>query len=312
VDTLERLYGHSGVGVVARANGVLGTAPNFYAPEERRSPAAQQWSAGFEREWAPTLSVAVDLDYIRGSDLLLPLDSNAPSFYDYTAGGSRSSAAADLTRPFGISGSRDLYLIGSRGSSRFWGVKVQATKRYQTSFTLQAVYQWSRTTNDGDDYRIEESLPLDPGRPDLEWGRSAYDIPHSFVASGVFDAPLGLRLSAIARARSGRPLDPRVEADLDGDLKLRERGVASGRILARNSFRAGSVASLDVSVGKTWELGETRRPALALDAFNLTNRLNPLQVLETYGASDTPLPAFLEVVQGAPPRQFQLSLRFLF
>ncbi len=312
VDTLERLYGHSGVGVVARANGVQGTAPNFYAPEERRSPYAQQWSAGFEREWAPTLSVAVDLDYIRGSDLLLPLDSNAPSFYDYTAGGSRSSAAADLTRPFGVSGSRDLYLIGSLGSSRFWGVKIQATKRYQTSFTLQAVYQWSRTTNDGDDYRIEESLPLDPGRPDLEWGRSAYDIPHSFVASGVFDAPLGLRLSAIARARSGRPLDPRVEADLDGDLKLRERGVASGGILARNSFRAGSVASLDVSVGKTWELGETRRLALALDAFNLTNRLNPLQVLETYGASDTPLPAFLEVVQGAQPRQFQLSLRFLF
>jgi hypothetical protein len=312
VDTLERLYGPSGIGVVARADGASGTASNYYAPEERRSPYAQQWSAGVEREWAPTFSVALDVNHIRGSDLLLPLDSNAPSFFDYTAGGERSSSAADLTRPLGVSDYRDLYLIGSGGSSRFWGFKVRATKRYQTSFTLQAVYQWSRTTNDGDDYRIEESLPLDPARPDLEWGRSAFDIPHSFVASGVWDASFGLRFSAIARARSGRPLDPRVEADLDGDLKLRERGFASGRILERNSFRAGSVASLDVSVGKTWELGEARRLALALDVFNLTNRLNPLQVLETYGATETPVPVFLQVVQAAPPRQFQLSVRFLF
>ncbi|MGH9391636.1 MAG: hypothetical protein ACRD1Z_18710, partial [Vicinamibacteria bacterium] len=174
------------------------------------------------------------------------------------------------------------------------------------------VYEWSRTTNDGDDYRIEESLALDPGRPDLEWGRSAFDVPHAFVASGVWDAPLGLRFSAIVRARSGRPLDPRVEADLDGDLKLRERGFASGGILERNSFREGSVASLDVSMGKTWELGEGRRLALVLDVFNLTNRLNPLQVLETYGASETPLPPFSQVVQAGPPRQFQLSVRFLF
>ncbi len=312
VDTLERLYGPTGVGVVARSEGSVATASNFYAPEERRSPYAQQWSVGVEREFLPTLSLALDVNHIRGSDLLLPFDGNAPSFYDYTAGGSRSSAAADLTRPSGVSDYRDLYLIGSRGSSRFWGVKVQAAKRYQTSFTLQAVYQWSQTTNDGDDYRIEKSLPLDAGRPGLEWGRSKNDIPHSFAASGVWDASFGLRFSAIVRARSGRPLDPRVEADLDGDLKLRERGFASGRILERNGFRAGSVATLDVSAGKTWQIAEGRRFVLALDVFNLTNRLNPLQVLETYGGSETPLPVFSQVVQAGPPRQFQLSLRFLF
>ncbi len=312
VDALEGLYGPSGAGVFASVAGDARTQPNFYDSAERRSPRAQQWSVGVEREWAPTFSVAFDLNYIRGSDLLLPVDANAPSFFDYTTGGMRSSAAADLTRPAGAPGYRDLYLVESHGSSRFWGFKVQATRRYQTSFTLQAAYQWSRTTNDGDDYRIEESLPLDPGRPELEWGRSAWDIPHFFVASGVWDAPLGLRFSAIVRARSGRPLDPRVGADLDGDFKLRERGFASGGILERNSFRAGSVASIDIQAGKTWELSEARRLVLALDVFNLTNRLNPLQVLETYGGSATPLPAFQEVVLAASPRQFQLSVRFLF
>jgi hypothetical protein len=312
VDTLEALYGSSGLGVVASADGLGGGVPNFYARAARRSPRSQQWSAGIEREWAPSLAIALDINYVRGADLLLPFDQNAPSFFDYTTGEMRSSASADRTRPFGVSEQRDLYLVDSRGSSRFWGLRVQATKRYQTSFTLQAAYLWSRATNDGDDYRIDESLPVDPARPELEWGRSANDIPHSFVASGLWDAPLGLRFAAIARARSGRPIDPRVGADLDGDLKLRERGFSNGRILERNSFRAGSVASLDLSVAKSWELSEARSFVIALDAFNVTNRLNPLKVLDTYGGSETRIPEFLQVVQAGPPRQFQLSVRFLF
>ena len=76
---------------------------------------------------------------------------------------------------------------------------------------LQAVYQWSKTTNNGDDYRVASSLPLDAANPGLEWGRSATDIPHSFVANGVWDAPYGLRLAGIFRARSGRPVDPRLD-----------------------------------------------------------------------------------------------------
>jgi hypothetical protein len=312
VDTLEGLYGLSGTGVRASVRGTASPSPNFYDSVDRRSPQAQQWSFGIEREWAPTFSAAFDVNYVRGSDLLLPVDANAPSFFDYTEGDVRSARAADLTRPSGVLDYRDLYRIESRGSSRFWGLKISATKRYQTSFTLQAAYQWSQTTNDGDDYRIEESLPLDPARPDLEWGRSAFDIPHSFVASGVWDAPLGLRFSAIARARSGRPLDPRVEADLDGDLKLRERGFSADGILERNSFRAGSVATLDVAAAKTWELAEARRLVVGVDVFNLTNRLNPLQVLEAWGGSATPLPQFQQVVQAASPRQFQLSVRFSF
>jgi hypothetical protein len=214
VDTLERLYGPS-----ASESWLARTAPSdprrTSTRPRRRSPYAQQWSVGLEREWAPDLSVAVDLNYVRGSDLLRPFDGNAPSFFDYTASGSRSSAAADVTRPFGVSDYRDLYLTGSGGSSRFWGVRVQATKRYQTSFTLQAVYQWSRTTNDGDDYRIEESLPLDPGRPDSNGGEAPRH-PALFRREWSLGRPTvcGSRRSP---APLGPSLDPRVEADLDGD-----------------------------------------------------------------------------------------------
>jgi hypothetical protein len=318
VDSLERLYGPSGFGVVASSPGSpAAVRANYYvdalqySPDERRSPYSQHATVGVERELAPSVSIAFDLSYVRGSDLILPSDVNAPTFFDYSSGGERTAAAADATRPYSFAplpseSYRDLYLLASRGSSRFWGAKLAATKRYAASLSFQATYQWSRTTNDGDDFRIGESLPLDPSRADVEWGRSSYDVPHAFVASGAWDAPFGLRLTGIFRARSGRPIDPRLDRDVDGDLKLRERAVEGGRILDRNSFRAPSVATLDLSVSKTWEISEARRLELGLSAFNLTNRLNPLQVLASYG------PSFLTVVQAGPPRQFQLSVRFLF
>ena len=104
---------------------------------------------------------------------------------------------------------------------------------------------------------------------------------------------LGLRLTGLVRARSSRTGDPRVDADMDGDRKLRERAASPGVILERNSFRIGSVASLDLSIAKEWEFGEGRRVAVALDMFNLTKRLNPKQYQQSYGArAAPPVPAF--------------------
>ena len=341
VDALERLYGVDGRRVAALEGGVGSPdsqPTNFFldapiwADGERQAPRAQHFTLGFERELMPTLSVAFDVTHVRGSSLIVPVDLNAPQFFDYTNGGRRTSSEADATRPFGapgrpiapgerpelpdgypFDGYRDLYLMSSRGESRFWGMKLNITKRYAQDTMLQAIYNWSRTENDGDDFRVTESLPLDPARSGLEWGRSATDIPHSFVLNGVWDAPLGFRVTGLFRARSGRPVDPRVDDDLDGDLKLRERGVDGGTILERNSFRAPATATLDLSVGKIWELEEGRSVQAAVDVFNLLNRLNPRQYLQTYGAlAGAPLSTFLDVVQAAPPRQIQLSVRFSF
>ncbi len=340
VDSLESLYGPQGRGVIATAN--LGTSPPMdsprnlyvdaprYSKQSRQAPGAQHFTGGIERELWSGFSAAVDLSHIRGYDLIVPRDLNAPVFFDYTGGAIRTSVEADATRPFGTPGGpvspgtallpdgfpfdgyRDLYVLASSGTSRYWGVKVNLTKRYASDFMLQAVYNWSRTDNDGDDFRVRESLPLDPSRSSLEWGRSAFDIPSSLVINSVWDAPFDIRVTGLFRLRSGRPIDPRVDQDLDGDLKLRERAASAGAILARNSFRLPASATLDVSFTKLLELDYGRTLSFALDVFNLTNRLNPLQYLSTYGRGATPLGTFAEIVQAGPPRQFQLSTRFSF
>jgi hypothetical protein len=337
VDSLERLFGPSGFRTIALSADTVAfpnppdalqeipasEPPNLYldAPRysegSRRSPYAQHLTFGVERELVSSLSLAVDVSHIRGSNLILPLDVNAPSFFDYTSGGTRTAAEADATRPgadpsLPFGDYRDLYLLDSRGSTRFWGIRANVTKRYTANAMLQAVYNWSRTRNDGDDYLILDSLPLNPESPDLEWGRSAADIPHAIVVNGIWDAPYGFQLTGLLRARSGRVVDPRVDLDLDGDRKLRERPFEEGSILERNSFRLPPFRALDIAVSKGWELGEGRRLRATLEVFNATNRLNARQYLRSYGPTGGPLPSFLEVVQAAPPRQFQLSVRFSF
>ena len=303
-----------------------------YSPEKRRSPYTQQFTIGVNREIVPTVSLAVDATYLLGQNIILPLDINAPASFDYSTGLTRSSGEADATRPFGVPGTpiapgdspfvsrafpfggyRDLYLLDSRGTSHYWGIKINLTKRYANHFMLQGVYTWSRTRNDGDDFRPENSLPLDPNDYDGEWARSATDIPSSLVINGVWDGPYEIRVAGLFRARSGRTIDPRVNEDLDGDNKTRERAFSSGQILERNSFRSSSVITTDLAVSKVFELGMGKTLEGRVDVFNVANRLNAGQVLNSYGPdAANPLPSFLAVTSARPPRQIQLSARFRF
>jgi outer membrane receptor protein involved in Fe transport len=306
------------------------SAPD-YSPERRRTPYAHHATFGVERQIVPTLTFSADGTYIKGKNLILPLDINAPAFFDYTTGHVRTGMDADQTRPFGVPGRpitpgetdlvtegfpfggyRDLYLLDSRGTSTYWGVKLNLTKRAE-HIMFQGVYTWSRTRNDGDDFRPENSLPIDPANLAAEWGRSATDVPHAFVVNGVWDAPLEIRIAGIIRARSGRTIDPIAGEDLDGDRKTRERPYSPGRILDRNSFRTDAFATADLAISKIFDFDEGRTLEARFEVFNITNRLNPAQVLNTYGPdADAPLPSFLVVTSAEPPRQFQFSVRLRF
>ena len=339
VDSLERLYGPFGRRVLAASPGAVSNdAFHFYldapvfAESARQAPYTQHVTIGVEREIAPTWTAALDVSYIQGENLVLPMDVNAPSFFDYTDGSTRSVSAADATRPFGVPGSpippgvvpelqggypiggyRDLYLLASRGSSRFWGVKLNVTKRYATDFTIQAVYHWSRSENDGDDFRISESLPLDPANRDGEWGRSAVDIPHSLVVNGVWDAPLGFRLTGIARLRSGRTVDPRVDDDLDGDLKLRERA-SSHRAGARAQQLSRPLGRRAGSFDRQVVGGRRRTPHRRGPRYFQSHQPSQPEAVFALFRSERRRPAseLSRDRPSCPPRQFQLSVRLAF
>jgi len=255
---------------------------------------------------------------------------NAPAFFDYSTGLTRTPQAADATRPFGPAGSpippgavsflpngyplsnyRQLYMIESSGESRYKAVGLTVNKRFSNSFSFQGQYTWSRATNNGDGFR-PANLPNNPHDRNAEWGRSQTDVPHSFSLNGVYRLPYDFQVSGIIRAHSGTPVNPVVGLDLNGDRNLLERPFANGVILGRNSFTGPEFFETDLGVGKSVNVMGKRIEG-RIEAFNITNHLNPAALNNVYGANaNAPAPTFMQINSSNPGRQYQLSLLFKF
>ena len=301
-----------------------------YAPDIRRSPQSQNFTIGLDRQFTPTMSVAIDLTYNRGLRLLVPSDVNAPAYFDYSTGLTRTPQAADATRPFGPSGSpippgvvsflpngyplsnyRQLYMIESSGESRYKAVGITLNKRFSNHFSFQGQYTWSRATNNGDGFR-PANLPNNPHDRNAEWGRSQTDVPHSFSLNGVYRLPYDFQVSGIVRAHSGQPINPVVGLDLNGDRNLLERPFANGVILGRNTFTAPKFFETDLGFGKSVAIGGKRIEG-RIEAFNITNHLNPASLNNVYGPdANNPRSTFMQINSSNPGRQYQLSLLFKF
>ena len=91
-----------------------------------------------------------------------------------------------------------------------------------------------------------------------------------------------------------RRLDPATEAGKFGNA-------------GRNIGRADGIANLDLSLFKNFAVGEEKRLQFRAECFNITNHPN-------FGlpVSDLVSPSFGRVLDAAPPRLLQLSLKFLF
>jgi hypothetical protein len=298
-----------------------------YAPSMRKSPQSDNVTLGVDRQLGSTVSMSVDFQYNRGYDLLVPADVNAPSYFDYSTGLTRTAAAANASRPFGYPGHpiaagalsylpngapfsdfRQLLLIESAGISHYAGVSVRVDKRFSQNFSLQSQYTWSHATNNGDGFRAS-ALPNNPNDRNAEWGISDTNVPNSFSLNGVYRLPWDFQVSAIARAHTGTPVNPMVGLDLTGDGNLLERPFANGVILGRNSFTAPAFFELDMGFGKSVKIGRGRVEA-RFEGFNLTNHLNPSAVNSTYGANaNAPLPTFLKVNSDLFGRQYQLAFK---
>ena len=67
------------------------------------------------------------------------------------------------------------------------------------------------------------TFPADPYNLRPEYGRAGFDIRHRFQVTGAFTTPLGLRLSPMLVASSGRPFNIIIGRDLNGDTLFTDR-----------------------------------------------------------------------------------------
>jgi hypothetical protein len=237
----------------------------------------------------------------------------------------------------------------SEGNSIYYGMTSSLIKRYGKSFQFRASYTYSKALDDVLDF-TGASTPFLPTRRYLDRGRSAYDLTHSFVASGSFESPFNpgsghnwaeraladITLSPIITLRSGFPFNLYIGRDVNGDLNGTDRPFYA----PRNSGIGEDFYSVDLRISKRFYLDQNRegpRLEFIIEAINLLNRSNFLRVNDIvcgtaaqpgfingcdpkflYGPFDfkgiagLPPTAPLGFVAAAPPRQFQFGLKFEF
>jgi hypothetical protein len=240
-------------------------------------------------------------------------------------------------------------LHSSVGNSIYYGMTSSLLKRFEKGFQFRVSYTYSKAIDDVLDFG-GPSTPYLPTRRFLERGLSAYDVRHSFVASGSFESPFkagsgqnwltraltDLTLSPIITLRSGFPFNLYIGRDVNGDLNITDRPFHA----PRNSGRGENFYSVDLRMSKRLFLrqnSEGPRVEFIVEATNLLNHANFLRVNDTVcgttgqpgfingcdpqfltgpfdfrGRRDLPPTAPLGFVSAAPPRQFQFGLKFDF
>ena len=213
----------------------------------------------------------------------------------------------------------------SLARSDYVALTAALRRRFRDGIQFQAHYTWSRDRSNDDNERSSGSLTLtDPSDPDYDWGLSSRDIPHRFVASGVFTLPFDILASGILTAQSGSPftaLDPRVGFHNHPDFYVgpygpQTRAVVGGELVPVNGERNEAWTNLDLRVTKRFEVGGAQLEAL-FEVFNVMNaatfRVSGSDQQEPHLSEGGPNPEFgLGAARVGAQRQAQLGLRVIF
>jgi hypothetical protein len=237
----------------------------------------------------------------------------------------------------------------SEGNSIYYGMTSSLLKRFGEGFQFRASYSYSKGIDDVLDF-TGASTPYLPTRRFLDRGISAYDLRHSFVASGSYETPFkrgstdnwmesvlaDITLSPIVSLRSGFPFNLYIGRDVNGDLNSTDRPYHA----PRNSGIGENYYSVDLRMSKQLYLrpvSENANVQFIVEVTNLLNRANFLRVNDVVcgttaqpgfingcdpkflvgpfdfkGIRDLPPTAPLAFVSAAPARQFQFGLKFEF
>ena len=143
---------------------------------------------------------------------------------------------------------------------------------------------------------------------------------HRFSATALFE-PRADALPGMARALlNGWNVSTRVIAsdgfrfnattgqDANGDTVFNDRPAGQGY----NAFALPGYMTLDVRLARRLAVGGDRRLELILEAFNLTNRMNPTNVNRTWGPNAAANANFNTATAAETARQFQLAARYSF
>jgi hypothetical protein len=269
--------------VEAQPSSVVRLDPNV------RIPYTFQHSVAVERQLNPGTTLTVS--YFRTTGIVFrSRDINAPLPPLYLA---RSNSAFSQIRQIESSARQvtESFEIAFRGN----------VTRY---FSGMAQYTLGRAYNNSSGIT---SFPASSYDLSGEWSRADFDQRHRFNLLGSIKPGHLFNLGIALQATSGSPYSETTGRDDDND------GLALDRPLGvrRNSLEGPGYVGFDMRGSKDFLLtaqgDKGPKLTLAVDAFNLTNRVNYSGYIGNLSS-----PLFGRAVSSAPARRLQMSLRFAF
>jgi outer membrane receptor protein involved in Fe transport len=257
---------------------------------DAKTPWTRAFSVGVDREITHDLSVSVSYVHRRSRDLLTRRITN---LYDVAPGDPNFGQTTD--------GGPRISQVTYDGRIDYDGIVVGVRKRFGDRFMVGVSYTGSRA-RDNLLTGAAGSGFSDNNDPEKDYGPSNLSAPNIFVTNGSVTLPGDVHVSGILNWQSGAAFNPRGITDQDGDGLVDQRDVS----VPRNEFRTDPVFNIDLRVEKVFRVANDHSFGILLEAFNLTNQANVLNVNSVSG------PDFGIPVAYYAGREIQIGVRYLF
>lgn len=299
-----------------------------------RNPRTQQASGGFEWEWIPGTTLALNYLFARGDDLPRSTDVNIGAARPVTFAEDGRAIPHYAFAPGPFTGFTRVIAFQSTARSRYNGLSAELHRRFLQGYYYRVAYTLGKVVDTAPDATAvvpegpdDRKFASNPADFEADEAAGDNDRRHRLVSSVVYttdvfaerfggwveDVLKDFTLGVIWTRQSGRPYTAYVSTDINGDAN-RFNDIAPGT--TRNEFRLPAYISLDPRVARRIGLAGTRELQVIWEAFNLMNRPNHTGVNDVlYTASGTTLarnPLFGRFTAQAEPRVMQLAVKFLF
>jgi hypothetical protein len=286
---------------------------------------SKQASVELERSLGNRRSMNVGYQYLRGDNLLMSVNQNVPAC---VAAGTNNGC-----RPVPTYRNNNQY--SSVGESTYHGLHVSFVQRPSSWSSLRLTYTLSKSMNNLGEAFF--SSPVDPTDIMRDWGRSDDDQRHRLVLNGTLNTSMappetawqhlshGFQVSGMLQYYSALPFNiTSGVANLQGTTS---RPPANGAVapanfdvravalIPRNAGIGSDFFTLNMRVSRGFGLGRGVRIEGLVEAFNVTNRFNPLTRNTNFGSGSypaNPTSSFNQVTAVGDPRTFQFGVRVTF
>jgi len=280
---------------------------------------SEQAGVEVERAIGRMLSATVGYMRLRGHGIIMQRNVNVPTL---TVQQANALGVANLGRPNPNFANISQY--DALGDSWFNGLTVSLMTRAAPWGRARVSYTLSKALDDVGNAFF--NTPQDNFNILGDKGPSDNDQRHRIVVSGTLgDGPSAALRRALGGVQVGYvfsyatplPFNIVTGGDRNNDTTVNDRPEGVGRNSARFSCFSNvaencGTSSFDLRLSRPIRFGSRQRLDVMLEAFNLFNHVNTVNVNNTIGTGATPSAAFRQVTAIGDMRQMQLGARWSF